>query len=256
MRVVLKVSLALVLLCGTAFSSEQFTMSEADKAMYQELLENNPADMMIQGGSELLEALGGDASLAKYLGVKEDELAKYIAGFPRYIDKYNSVVSIDQMLQAFMSDNGQKPYTLKSNEMFEMSSYVKSIANDEQIDIDIEANDQMRAAYALGKEVFETRRGQRGLSCMSCHNPQVVGGILRTQPLPDISAKGAASAATWPAYRMTKSELTTLQKRFQGCMENALLAVLPLGAKEMTALEVYFTQQAKGSTIAIPGLKR
>ena len=57
-------------------------------------------------------------------------------------------------------------------------------------------------------------------------------------------------------YDMTKSQLRTLQRRFQGCMENALLAVLPIGSKEMVGLEVYVTDLAKGKTIAIPGLKR
>jgi len=39
-------------------------------------------------------------------------------------------------------------------------------------------------------------------------------------------------------------------------MNNALLAVIPLGSPEMVGLEVYLTQEAKGSEIAIPGLKR
>lgn len=256
MKKVLKTALCVLVASSLAYGSEQFAMSDADRALYEELLEDNPADMMIAAGSESLEELGGEAALAKYLGQSEDSLATYLAGFPRYIDKYKSVVSIDQMLQAFMHDKGSKPFTLKSEEMFNMSAYVKSIANDVAINIDINANKQMKEAYALGKEVFYTRRGQRGLSCYNCHNDNVVGTILRTQPLPDISAKGNASAATWPAYRMTKSKLATLQKRFQGCMNNALLAVIPLGSPEMTALEVYFTHESKGAPIAIPGLKR
>jgi len=39
-------------------------------------------------------------------------------------------------------------------------------------------------------------------------------------------------------------------------MKNALLKVIPLGSKEMVALEVYLTERSKGSEIAIPGLKR
>ncbi|MCK9473246.1 sulfur oxidation c-type cytochrome SoxA [Sulfurimonas sp.] len=256
MRKGMRIVLCVALLSSLTFASEQFAMSDADRAMYEELLENNPADMLLAHGSELLEELGGESALAKYLGVSEDALAPYLAGFPRYIVKFKMVVSIDQMLQGMMHDSGQKPYTLKSSEMVNLSSYVKSIANDQQINIDINANEYMKEAYALGKVVFETKRGARGLSCLSCHNQSVIGSILRTQPLPDISAKGNASAATWPAYRMTKSALATLQKRFQGCMNNALLAVIPLGSKEMTALEVYFTEEAKGATIALPGLKR
>jgi sulfur-oxidizing protein SoxA len=39
-------------------------------------------------------------------------------------------------------------------------------------------------------------------------------------------------------------------------MNNALLAVIPIGSEEMVALEVYVTNMAKGNEIAIPGLKR
>jgi sulfur-oxidizing protein SoxA len=39
-------------------------------------------------------------------------------------------------------------------------------------------------------------------------------------------------------------------------MNNALLAVIPLGSKEMNALEVYVVEKSKGQAIAIPGLKR
>lgn len=250
-----KIILASALVGVLAFGGEQFAMSDADRAMYAEMLENNPADILIASGEEALEEYcGGDAGLAKFLGVSEDDLPAYIAGFPRYVDKVDMVVGLDQVLQALMAQNGHKAFKLKSKEMFEMSAYAKSIANEEKINIDVEANKHMKAAYALGEEVFTTKRGGRGLSCMSCHNPNVIGSVLRTQPLPDLGE--VAVGGTWPAYRMTKSSLRTLQRRFQGCMNNALLAVIPMGSKEMVALEVYVTKQAEGKEIAIPGLKR
>jgi sulfur-oxidizing protein SoxA len=256
MKIGIKIAVSIALLSSLSFAGEQFAMSDSDRAMYTEMLENNPADIMVESGYELLEYMGGDAGFAKYLGVTEDELPKYIAGFPRYIKKFGKVVGIGQVIQAMMHDGGHKPLKLKSGNMFDMMAYVKSIANDEKINIDVNANKQMKEAYALGKKTFETPRGGRGLSCLSCHNDAVIGGVLRTQPLPDLGGKGAAVAATWPAYRMTKSSLRTLQRRFQGCMKNALLAVIPLGSKEMVALEVYLTDKAKGTPIAVPGLKR
>jgi sulfur-oxidizing protein SoxA len=245
----------LIAAAALAFGGEQFAMSDADRAMYEEMLEANPAEIDVEEGSELLEEhCGGDAGLAAFLGVSEEKLPSYIAGFPRYIGTFDGVVGLDQVLQGLMAQKGHKPFKLKSKEMFAMLAYAKSIANDEPINIDIDANEPMRKAYALGKEVFETKRGGRGLACISCHNAGVVGGILRTQPLPDLGKANAGG--TWPAYRMTKSSLRTLQRRFQGCMNNALLAVIPLGSEEMVALEVYVTNEAKGNKIAIPGLKR
>lgn len=254
MKTGIKIVLSLALLSSLSFGGEQFAMSDSDRAMYAEMLENNPADIMVANGEELLGNLGGDAALAKYLGMSEDKMPEYIAGFPRYIEKFKMVVGIDQVLQAMMHDAGQKPYKLKSSEMFDMLAYVKSLANDVPINIDVNANQHMKDAYALGKKTFDTKRGGRGLSCLSCHSPDIIGSVLRTQPLPDLGAQNAGG--TWPAYRMTKSSLRTLQRRFQGCMNNALLKVIPIGSPEMVALEVYVTDKAKGTPIAIPGLKR
>ncbi|WP_345970932.1 sulfur oxidation c-type cytochrome SoxA [Sulfurimonas sp. HSL1-6] len=250
--------IAATLLCGTlAMGGEQFAMSDADRALYAELLENNPAEMDVEWGGELVEEnCGGDAGLAKFLGISEAKLPAYIAGFPRYIKQFDAVLGVDQVMQALMAQNGHKPFKLSSKEMFAMLAYAKSLANEEAVAIDVNANPQMKAAYKLGEEVFMTARGGRGLSCNSCHSADIVGSVLRTQPLPDLGEAGAG--ATWPAYRMTKSSLRTLQRRFQGCMKNALLAVLPIGSDEMVGLEVYVTNlaKAKNKTIAIPGLKR
>ncbi len=257
MKIGIKIALSVALLSSLSFASEQFAMSDADRAMYAEMSENNPADLMVANGEELLgEYVGGDAGLAAFLKVSEDTLPAYIAGFPRYLPEFKQVVALDQMLQGAMSAHGHKPFTLKSSNMFDMDAYVKSIANDEKIQIDVNANKYMKQAYALGEKTYMTTRGGRGLSCNSCHSREIVGSVLRTQKLPDLSSNGVAVAATWPAYRMTKSSMKTLQNRFQGCMKNALLKVIPLGSPEMVALEVYLTQKAKGTEVAIPGLKR
>ena len=239
-----------------AFAGEQFAMSDADRAMYKEMQENNPADIFVEEGGEILEEeLGGDAGLAKFLGVTEKALPKEIATFPKYVPKLGNVVGLDQVIQAMQVEQGKERTKLKSKKMFAILAYVKSLANDEVPHIDL-SEPHEKAAYELGKKTFMTKRGGRGLSCNSCHSKDIVGMVLRTQPLPDLGAVGAG--ATWPAYRMTKSSLRTLQRRFQGCMKNALLKVIPIGSKEMVGLEVYVTKLAEEQKkqIAIPGLKR
>ena len=240
-----------------SLAGDQFAMSDKDRAMYKEMLENNPAEIYVEDGGEILEnELGGDVALAKFLDIKESELPKYIAGFPRYIKKLGGVVAIDQVIQSMQVNQGKKKTKLKSGKMFSMLAYVKSLANDELVNIDVKADKYIKASYDLGKKNFMIARGGRGLSCNSCHSADIVGGVLRTQPLPDLGVVGTGT--TWPAYRMTKSSLRTLQRRFQGCMKNALLKVIPIGSKEMVGLEVYVTQLAKEhkQKIAIPGLKR
>ena len=119
-------------------AGEQFAMSDADRAMYKEMLENNPADIFVEEGGEILEeALGGEEALAKFLGVSEKDLPKYIAGFPRYVKKLGNVVGLDQVMQAMQVEQGKKKTKLKSGKMFSMMAYVKSLANDEAINIDL-----------------------------------------------------------------------------------------------------------------------
>jgi len=235
---------------------KQFSMTDADRSIYEDMLEDNPAAMILNDGELILNTMGGKVALAKYLDVTPKKLSNYIAGFPRYIEKFDMVVGLDQVMQAMTYDKKHKKLKLKSSTMFALLAYVKSIANGKKVNINIMENAHIYKAYVLGKKTFNQKRGGRGLSCMSCHSKDIIGRVLRTQPLPDLSSKGVGSAASWPAYRMTKSSLRTMQRRFQGCMKNALLKVIPIGSPEMVGLEVYLTKKAIGSKIAIPGLKR
>ena len=229
-------------------------MSQADKKMYEELKENNPADMNVEEGMELFEELGEEGALAKFLDVNQTQLPSYIAGFPRYIAKMGNVVGLDQVLQAMQLEQGKAKDALSSESMFSMLAYVKSLANDEAINIDIKANKEMEASYALGEKLYSQARGYRGLSCNSCH--ALAGSILRTQTLPELGEQN--TGGPWPAYRMTLSSLVTLQERSRTCMRDAGQAPLPLGSKEMVALEVYITNLAKNNkhAVEVPGLKR
>ena len=243
-------------LCSMLNADEQMSMNAADKAMYAEMLENNPAAMDVAEGEEMFNALIGQEAYAKMLGINVKDLPKTIAGFPRFVKAANKVVTLSQSLQMAMADRGQPVPKLESKEIIKMTAHVKSLANDLKTNIDVKANKQMEEMVVLGKHIFEERRGGRGLSCNSCHSPDIVGSRLRMQALPDLGAKETASAGTWPAYRMTQSAMVTFDKRMQQCMKNALLAELPLGSKEMVALEVYITNLSKGNAIQIPGLKR
>jgi L-cysteine S-thiosulfotransferase len=243
-------------LCSVLNAEEAMSMNAADKAMYAEMMENNPADMDIAEGQEIFNSLIGQEAYAKVLGVKVKDLPKMIAGFPRLLTTAGKVVTLSQSLQMALASRDKKVFKLKDKEMNKMTAYVKSMANDLKTNIDVKANKQMEEMVVLGQKIFEERRGGRGLSCNSCHSADIVGSRLRMQELPDLGSKATASASTWHAYRMTQSAMVSFDKRMQQCMKNALLAELPLGSKEMVALEVYVTNLGKGNTIQIPGLKR
>jgi len=238
--------------------AESFTMSKADLDMYfKKGAEDNPAEIDLAEGEEEFEEKIGEGNLAKYLGVSEDGLSKYIAGFPRYVESVDAVITTAQLAQAYLHSKGKKVPKLKK--LAKLDLYLKSLANDEKINIDVHADSRIEAMYKLGEEVYSQRRGNRGMSCWGCHTSKdAVGMRLRTQIMVDISSKEGArkSAATWTAYRMAKAKIITLQKRQQQCQGSSGQAVLPQGSKEMVALEVYLTNLSKGAIMNVPGFKR
>lgn len=250
-----------ILLTATALSlfslpmmAENLSMSDKDKELYS--ADENPGDLYVDKGAQIFKkTFGSEAELAKFLGVESAKLPDELTTYPKYLPKAGMVVSIDQMLQLAMHEKGLKPFSLTSQDMVFMSSYVFSLANDKKMNVDT-TGEHAKEYYEYGKKVYHTQRGERGLSCYSCHSQGVLGMRLRMQVLPALGAAEFKSGATWPAYRMTKSELTTLQKRFQGCMENSSQKKLPIGSKEMTALELYVRSMSNTQTVAIPGLKR
>jgi len=250
----MKTKLFALLLAGSALFAENLSMSDADKQLYS--ADENPGDLYVSKGEAIFKkTFGNTEELAKFLGVEKSKLAAELATYPKYLAKAGKIVGHDQMLQLAMSEKGMKPFKLTSEDMVFMVSYVYSLANDQKVTIDT-TGEHAKEYYAYGEKIYKTQRGDRGLSCYSCHSQGVLGMRLRMQVLPNLGAPEFKSGATWPAYRMTKSELTTLQKRFQGCMQNSSQKQLPIGSKEMVALELYVRSLSNGQTVAIPGLKR
>lgn len=50
-----RVALSVALVLTMATAGEQFAMSNADRAMYEEMLENNPADIFVEEGERSLK---------------------------------------------------------------------------------------------------------------------------------------------------------------------------------------------------------
>ena len=73
-------------LCGLLNADEQMSMNASDKAMYAEMIENNPAAMDIAEGEELFNSLIGLEAYANVLGVSVKDLPQTIAGFSTYAD--------------------------------------------------------------------------------------------------------------------------------------------------------------------------
>lgn len=236
-------------------------ISEEDLKLYQSGI--NPGEVFAQEvGGALFNKPMGSSNKSCASCHSEEKIKKAIGTYPKYNEKLNAVISLQQRIQMCQKlyQGVEKPFDLKSKENTALTTYLKYIASGEKINVDTSSNPVVKEYYNYGRYVFELKRGKRNLSCAVCHE-NAAGMVLRMQKLNPLGheyngLKGTTAAAHWPGYRMTKSEVFTIEQRFQQCMSQASMKVLPLGSKEMVALELYVTSLANGATIEAPGLVR
>ena len=256
------------ILAAGAFSSSMAAevISPEEWKLYQEGI--NPGEVFAEevGGKLFNTPMGkankSCASCHTKNGEVEERVATAAAYYPKYVDSCGKVINLEQRIQLCQAkyQKVDKPFSLKSKENVALTTYLFYLAAGTPIKVDI-SEPHVKKYYEYGRYIFTLKRGKRNLACQVCHE-FAAGKILRMQPLYPLGTKaingseGRASASLWPAFRMTKNKIQTLQQRFQGCQKQAGQKKLPLGSKEMVALELYVKSLANGVELKTPGLRR
>jgi sulfur-oxidizing protein SoxA len=239
-------------------------ISEEDWKLYEEGI--NPGEVFAEevGGSLFEKPLGPKklscASCHVKNGDVEDRVATAAAYYPKYDKDAKTVINLEQRIQICQSKHQEvKPFSLKSKENTALTTYLFYLAQGTKINVDT-TSPEAKKFYEYGRYVFTLKRGKRNLSCQVCHE-FAAGKVLRMQWLKPLGfeyngIKGTTAADHWPAFRMTKNKVQTLQQRFQGCMKQSKQKILPLGSEEMVALELYVKSLSNGAELKTPGLRR
>lgn len=110
---------------------------------------------------------------------------------------------------------------------------------------------------AAGQALFFRRAGQMDFSCATCHGED--GKRIRLQGLPNFSKPGKDAKETmggWPTYRVSQSQVRTMQHRLWDCYRQMRHPVPEFGSDGITALTVYMAKMAEGGEIQVPSIKR
>jgi L-cysteine S-thiosulfotransferase len=115
---------------------------------------------------------------------------------------------------------------------------------------------QEQAAVDLGQAIFYRRQGPHDFACATCHNDS--GRRIRLQGLPYLvdPAEAKQVVGQWPAYRVSTTQVMTMQHRLYDCYWQMRMPELEIASDVSTALIAYLTKTAEGGEIAAPGLKR
>jgi|AP12_2_1047962.scaffolds.fasta_scaffold80705_1 sulfur-oxidizing protein SoxA len=261
------VTTAALIAVATAPAFAQDEKKEIQK--YQQMIaEGSPAELWELTGEELWTKKQGpnNVSLERCdLGLGPGKVKGAYAHLPRYFKDTGRVMDLESRLlycmetlqgrsdkdaRARLFGNANKP-----SEMEFLVAYIVGQSRGVPMAAGM-SHPKEKDAFEMGKALFFYRAGPWDFSCASCHGEE--GKRIRMQDLPVLSEPPGARKAytTWPAYRVSNSQLKTMQWRINDCYRQMRFPEPTFGSDATIALTQYMAVLAKGAPYAGPGTKR
>ena len=260
-------TLALAVLFSSASVFAQDSKKEIEK--YQQMLgEGSPAELWELEGEALWKKPQGPKKLSLEqcdLGLGAGKVSGAYARLPRYFKDTDKVQDLESRLltcmQTVQGRNAEETtQRLFGNadrpaEMEYLVAYVVGQSRGYKMDSPT-SHPKEKQSYDLGKQVFFYRAGNWDFSCASCHGEE--NKRIRMQDLPMLSEPAGARRAytTWPAYRVSNSQLKTMQWRINDCYRQMRFPEPDYASETTIALTHYLAVTAKGEPYRGPGTKR
>ena len=256
---------AAILACSA--TSGQDAKKEIER--YQRMVaEDSPVELFEVGGEELWKKPAGPrkASLEKCdLGLGPGVLKGAYAHLPRYFADADRVMDLEtRLVHCMITLQGRSREDAlrrvfgnedQPSELEYLSAYIAAQSRGVKMAPGT-AHPKEKAALALGQALFFHRAGPWDFSCTSCHGE--ASRRIRMQELPVLYEPRYARpvVATWPAYRVSNSQLKTMQWRLNDCYRQMRMPEPNFGSDATIALNLFLTATGKGEPYRGPGTKR
>jgi L-cysteine S-thiosulfotransferase len=236
---------------------------------YREMVaEGSPAELFKVEGESLWKKPQGPRNVSFErcdLGKGPGVLKGAYAGLPRYFKDADRVMDLETRLLHCMTTlqgrsreeatkrvfgNADRP-----SEMESLSAYVAAQSRGMKMAPGV-SHPKEKESLALGRALYFHRVGAWDFSCATCHGEE--GKRIRMQELPVLYKPSAAraTAASWPAYRVSTSSFVTLQWRMNDCFRQMRTPEPTFGSETTVALIHFITATGAGATYNGPGNKR
>jgi len=252
-------------LSGAAFADE--TAKEIQR--YREMVaEGSPAELFEIQGEALWKKPQGpkNASLEGCdLGQGAGVLKAAYAHLPRYFKDADRVMDLETRLvhcMVTLQGRTREEATARvfgsadrPSELELLSAYIAGQSRGMPIEPGL-SHPKEKASYELGRALYFQRVGAWDFSCASCHGEE--GKRIRMQELPVLYKPQYARPvmASWPAYRVSTSQVITLQWRMNDCYRQMRTPEPTFGSETTVALIHFLTATARGEHYHGPGNKR
>ena len=246
--------------------------SEKEIERYRAMINDpmaNPGYLNVDRGEALWATARGSKNVSLQqcdLGMGPGKLDGAYARLPRYFADADRVMDLEQRL-AWCMDKLQgvdlKDIVKRKfggpgvvSDMEDLVAFIANKSNGMKIEPQL-THPKETEMLAVGEAMFFYRAGVADFSCATCHAED--GKRIRLQGLPLLSAPGKAAQETmgsWPTYRVSQSNLRTMQHRLWDCFRQSRFPAPDYLADGVTALTVYLNKQAAGGEINVPSIKR
>ncbi len=264
---------ALSVAAGIAIAQED--NSEKEIQRYREMLSDpmsNPGFLNVDRGEQLWAEARGEkkVSLAETcdLGEGVGKLKGAYARLPRYFQDADKVMDLAQrLLWCMKTEQGLDTAPIikhkfspthggYTSDMEDLVAFIANKSDGMKIEPQL-SHPKEKEALAVGAALFYRRSSISDFSCASCHGAD--GQRIRLQDLPNLAAPtetARATAASWPAYRVSQNQLRTMQHRLTDCYRQMRMPAPGYASDGLTALTMYLMKMGEGGVIQVPAMKR
>ena len=263
-------ALAIAACCTAALA--QAPDSEKEIERYRAMISDpmsNPAFLNVDRGEALWALKRGTKNVSLEtcdLGEGPGKLDGAYAKLPRHFKDADKVMDLEQRLEWCMR-NVQGLDTADvikrkfggpgvTSDMEDLVAFIANKSSGMKLAIPT-SHPKEQELYAVGEAMFYRRGGQWDFSCATCHSED--GKRIRLQGLPNLGKPGKQVQETmgsWPTYRVSQSQLRTMQHRLWDCYRQMRWPAPDYLAEGLTALTVYLNKNAEGAEIQVPSIKR
>jgi sulfur-oxidizing protein SoxA len=264
-------AVSLLAAAGSA-AAQQLDQSEQEIERYRAMISDpmsNPGFLNVDRGEALWKLARGAKNVSLEtcdLGEGPGKVDRAYARLPRYFKDADKVMDVEQRLLWCMqkiqeldtADVMRRRFSGpgRTSDLEDLTAFIANKSSGMTYDPQL-SEPKEREMLALGEALFFYRAGASDFSCATCHAEP--GKRIRLQGLPDFSKPGKQARETmgsWPTYRVSQSQLRTMQHRLWDCFRQARFPEPTFGADGITALTMYMVTMAKGGELLVPSIKR
>jgi L-cysteine S-thiosulfotransferase len=228
---------------GSTFNSADLQHQQADDSL-------NPGMLWVDQGERLWREAPrpGVASCQQCHGEASASMKGVAARLPRADGASGRLINLQGAINACrVTRQGEPALGYESQPMLALAAYVGFQSRGMPIAVEIAG--AAAPWFERGRTLYLSRMGQMNLACTHCHD-QNWGRRLLAEPI----SQGHPNA--YPIYRIEWQGMGSLHRRLRACLFGVRAEMLPQGADDYLALELYLAWRAQGMSVETPGVRR